>query len=160
MIPRLVKATVVFVLLAVLGGCSAVPRPQTPGVELMALEVEDISLTHANMVAQVRLFNPNTFTLKVEGVRLALNLNGVRIATGNAVGPLYIETQKKGILPVRLSSPLWSYFNLANSLQGAQDVNFHLTGDVDVGGWGILRGRLPIDRKGVIPLTGVKPTGE
>ncbi len=140
-----------------MAGCSAVNRPTPPQVQLVGLEMEELTLTHANMLAKVRLRNPNNFALDVRGIRVQLALNEVQVAKGNAIGPVKIAGGQSGDMLVQVATPLWAFFNLANNLQGSNEVRFKLVGDVDIGGWGVIGGNLPFSHSGVIPLQGTIP---
>ena len=142
-------------LLVLLSACSAFRQPLPPQVELSSLTVEDVSLTHANLLARLRLYNPNAFGATVEGVRLKLSLNNVHMANGGGVGPVELVANGYGELPVRVSVPLWAFFNLAQSLPNSKQVRFDLTGDVQLGGFGIMGGNFPLEKSGTIPLAGI-----
>lgn len=129
-------------------------RPLPPEVQLTGLEITDMSLSHANVLANLRLFNPNRTDLDIHGMKFALYLNEVRVASGQSVRSFSIPTEAYGDAAVRLSSSLLDLLKLSIKLQGETEVAFRLSGEVQVGGLRFLGATIPIEREGTLPLTG------
>jgi LEA14-like dessication related protein len=136
-----------------LAACSAI-RPAPPQVQLSALEITDVSLSHANFLATIELFNPNGFDLDIKRIEFTLFLNDVRIANGMSAKMFSIPAEANGLAEVRLASSFLDLFRFTSSLSGKDRVAFHLVGEVKIGGPGLLGTTIPIERLGTLPLTG------
>jgi LEA14-like dessication related protein len=65
-------------------GCSSTAPLEPLGVNLVNLEVQEITLFEATLVAQVRVTNPNPDPLEFSGGSLKLLLNGRKVGTALA----------------------------------------------------------------------------
>jgi LEA14-like dessication related protein len=149
--PLQLLATVLLGL--VLTGCAAV-RPNPPEVQLAGLEISDLSLSHANFLATLNLYNPNSTALDIEGLEFALFLDDIRIARGVTAKPFTIPAEQTGAAALRLSSSFIDLFRLARQLKGLDEVPFRIAGEVKVGGPGFFWMTVPIVSEGTIPLAG------
>ncbi len=147
---RLLMAVIV---LALFTACAGV-RPAPPEVQLSGLEISDMSLTHANFLANLRLFNPNNTGLNVRGMLFSLYLNDIRIANGQSAKAFAIPAEAYGDAAVRLSTSYLNLLQLSRSLQGQKETTYRLKGEVHVGGWGLLTSTIPIEREGTLSLSG------
>lgn len=136
-----------------LNGCVAL-RPEPPEVQLAGLTVSELSLTHANFLATVNLYNPNSAALDVEGLQFELFLDDIRVARGVTAKAFTIPAEQTRSTALRLSTSFLDLFRLAQKLQGLDQVPFRLAGEVKVGGPGFLWISVPIASQGSIPLTG------
>jgi LEA14-like dessication related protein len=129
-------------------------RPEPPDVQLTSLEISDVSLSHANFLATLRLFNPNSIDLNVEGIKFSLFLNDVSIATGQTTKAFLIPPEENGEAVIRLSSSFLDLFQLTRKLQNRDEVTFRIAGEVKIGGLGLFGATIPIEREGSLPLSG------
>ena len=134
-------------------GCATL-RPEPPELQLTGLTVSDLSLTHANFLATVSLYNPNRAALDVEGLQFELFLDNVRVARGVTAKAFTVPPEQTGSAALRLSTSFLDLFRLAHKLKGLDQVPFRLAGEVKVGGPGFLWITVPIASQGSIPLTG------
>lgn len=139
-------------LVAFLISSCAAMQPAAPEINLMGLVMDEVTLSHVNMVANLRLFNPNDVTLRVESVEYVLQLNGVKVSDGKSLRSLDIAANEFGSLDLRLSSAYWDLFRLANNMQQGEELDFQLIGKVRVGGLGFISHTFNFDHEGKIPL--------
>jgi len=140
-------------LLMLLSGCATM-RPEPPEVQLAGLEISDLSLSHANFLANLSLYNPNSSALEIEGLEFALILKDVRVARGSTAKDFTIPAEQTGSAALRLSTSFIDLFRLSQKLRGLDEVPFRIAGKVRIGGPGFLWLTVPIDSEGTIPLTG------
>lgn len=140
-------------LVLTLAACAAI-RPLPPEVQLTGLEITDMSLSHANFMATLSLFNPNATSLDIHGMKFTLHLNDVKVANGQSVRSFSIPAEESGEASLRLSSSILNLLQLSFKLQGQTEISFRLNGEVQVGGLRLLGATIPIEREGTIPLTG------
>lgn len=146
--------TVILILLAAgLASCAGM-RPAPPEVQLSGLEITDLTLSHANFLARLQLYNPNGVSLDIKSMKFTLFLNDVRVADGQTTKPLTIPAEENGEAVIRLSSSFLNLFQLSRTLQDQDQIAFNIDGEVKVGGLGILSTTVPIEHQGTLPLTG------
>ena len=144
-------------LVVTLSACStlnAIP----PEVNLMRLDVQDVTLSHVNLLADLRVFNPNDKSLTIQGVDYTLHLEGIKVFSGKSSLTQTIEPQEYGHLTLRLASAYWDIIQLFNKLPNKSDVAFSMQGSIRVGGNRLFAQRFTFDKQGIIPLQ--KPTGQ
>jgi len=137
----------------ILTGCAAI-RPEPPEVQLAGLTISDLSLSHANFLATLSVFNPNNSAIEIEGIEFALSLDEVPFARGSTAKAFSIPAEQTGEASLRLSTSLLNLFRLTQKLKGLNEVPFRIAGQVKVGGPGFLWMTVPIDSEGAIPLAG------
>lgn len=135
-------------------GCAAI-RPDPPQVQLAGLQISDLSLSHANFLATLSLYNPNSKTLDIEGLQFTLFLDKVQVASGKTAKSFSIPAEQTGTADLRLAASFTDLFRLARKLKGIDEMPFRIAGDVRIGGPGFLWITVPIDTEGTVPLGGV-----
>jgi LEA14-like dessication related protein len=150
---NIIRIIIMTLLTISLTACAGI-RPQPPEVQLSGLEISDVSLSHANFLATLKLFNPNSSRLDIEWLKFTLFLNDVRVAKGQTAKVFSIPAEESREVAVRLSSSFLDLFQLTRSLQNQQDVNFRIAGEIRINGAGMLGRSIPIERDGTLPLSG------
>ena len=140
-----------------LSGCAAL-RPEPPEVQLAGLTISDLSLSHANFLATLSLYNPNEAPLDIEGLEFALFLDEVRVASGKTAKAFSIPAEQTSTAALRLSASFLDLVRLGQKLKGLDEVPFRIAGGVKVGGPGFLWLTVPIASEGSIPLAGALGT--
>jgi LEA14-like dessication related protein len=147
-----VTRTVILILLVIgLTSCTGI-RPTPPEVQLSGLEITDISLSHANFLARLQLYNPNGVSLDIKNLQFTLFLNDVRVAEGQSRKSFTIPAEETGEATIRLSSSFFNLYRMTSKLQ--DQIAFNIDGEITVGGLGILSTTIPIEHEGVLPLAG------
>lgn len=154
-IPR--RLTFLLLLAGVLFSACSTISPLPPEVNLMRLEVQEVTLSHINLLADLRVFNPNETALTVQGVDYTLEIEGIRVFSGNSRMNQSVEPQTYSNLNLRLSSAYWDIIRLLNSLPDKTDVSFSMQGDILVGPNRLYARRFSFARQGVIPFQKVGP---
>ena len=93
----------ILLITALLNSCSTI-NTTPPEVNLMALEVQDVTLSHVNLLADLRIFNPNQDAVTIQGVDYTLHLEGVKVFAGRSSFTEMIAPQEYGHITMRLSS--------------------------------------------------------
>jgi LEA14-like dessication related protein len=136
-----------------LSGCATI-RPEPPDVQLAGLTISDLSLSHANFLATVSLYNPNNAALEVEGLEFALFLDNLRFAQGKTAKAFSVPAEQTGEASLRLSVSFFDLFRLSQRLRDLDEVPFRIAGDIRIGGPGFLWMTVPVTSEGTIPLAG------
>ena len=140
------------VLFAVFITSCATHRSAAPEVNLMRLDVLDVTLSHVNLLADLRVFNPNEQPLVIQGVDYTLYLEGIKVFSGKNNMSQTVAPGEYGHTTLRLASAYWDMIRLLNRLPDKADVAFAMQGSILAGSSRIFARRLSFDRKGVIPL--------
>jgi LEA14-like dessication related protein len=123
----------------------------------MRIDVQDVTLSHVNLLAELRVFNPNENDVTIKGVDYTLHLEGTKVFSGSNNLTQTIKTQEYGLLTLRLSSAYWDIIQLLNKLPNKTDVDFTMQGSIRMGGGSMFTRSFSFDKKGVIPLHEVNP---
>jgi len=151
-----VLGLVMFLFLAAFSSCSTI-NAVPPEVNLMRVDVQDVTLSHVNLLADLRVFNPNEKALTVQGVDYTLHLEGIKVFSGKSSLSQIIAPQEYGHLTLRLSSAYWDIIQLFNKLPNKSDVAFAMKGSIRVGENSLFAKRFSFDKKGIIPLQKATP---
>lgn len=135
--------------------CSPI-KPQAPEVNLLNLSVAEITLSHVNMLADLRFFNPNQRSLTVREIEYTLTLNGTQVSEGRSFKPLTIAAGEYGSTAIRLASAHWNILRFINSVKQGESVRFVMDGFVKVGGVGLLGNTFSFKKEGYFLLDDLK----
>ena len=141
----------VILLVFVFTACSTIDAVP-PEVNLMRVDVQDVTLSHVNLLADLRVFNPNEKALSIQGVDYTLHLEGIRFFSGKSNLSQTIAPQEYGHVTLRLSSAYWDIIQLFNKLPNKSDVAFSMQGSILIGENRLFAKRFTFDKKGIIPL--------
>lgn len=132
-------------------GCASI-RPIPPEVSLLSLQLENLTLSHAIMSADLSLYNPNDFPLDIQRAVYALTLDDIQVAQGQATQKVHIAPHETGSLTLRLSSSYLNLLRIGRNSQQQQDIPFAIDGQVTLGGFGVLSRTVSFKEEGIIPL--------
>ena len=118
----------------------------------MRIDVQDVTLSHINLLAELRVFNPNENDVTIKGVDYTLHLEGIKVFSGKNNLTQTIEPQDYGFITLRLSSAYWDIIQLLNKVPDKTDVAFSMQGSIRVGESSMFAKRFSFDKEGVIPL--------
>jgi len=149
-------ALLVLLLVIPLSSCSAL-NALPPEVNLMRVDVREVTLSHVNLLADLRVFNPNEIGLTVQGVDYTLKIEGIEIFSGKSRLHQTIAPQEYGHLTLRLSSAYWDIIQLLNKLPNKSDVAFAMQGSILVGENRLLAKHFSFDKQGIIPFQKASP---
>lgn len=148
---KAVAVTFICLLFLYPASCARI-KPTRPEVNLMRLWVEEVTLSHVNLEADLRLFNPNDFGLDIQEVSYSLYLNGIPVSQGTSRQAVRLEPQDYGHVDLRLSSAYLDMIHFLNKMQTQTGINYSLRGTLKVRGTGWFSDTFSFDRQGVIPL--------
>jgi len=144
-----VRPLVLCCLLLLLSACASL-RPEPPQVSLVGLRVQELTLSHVNLLAELRLFNPNRMGLTVEEVEYALTLNNISISAGKSLVPVRVEAGESAVVVLRLSGAYFTLFQLVGSLQQGEELRYLLDGSAKISGAGLAVWTFPLRQEGSI----------
>lgn len=153
---RTLFVVLVLLSLILLSSCSSM-NIIPPEVNLMRVDVQDVTLSHVNLLADIRVFNPNVDAVTIQGVDYILHLEGIKVFSGRSKQSQTIAPQEYTNLSLRLAGAYWDIIQLLNKLPNKTDVAFSMQGSIRVGGKGLFAQRYSFNREGVIPLQKLQP---
>ncbi len=137
--------------------CScAVIDPMPPEVSLQNLQLGNLSISHATMMATMQIYNPNEVPVTVEEMRYSFSLNNVQVADSRIFRPIRLEAGGTTEGEVRLSTSYLRLLQLMASMREGTELNYRLDGATKVGGWKVIDRTFPFKEEGVIPLEYLK----
>ncbi len=148
---RFARTCLLALLLLSLGACARV-RPEPPEISLLALQLENLTLSHAILSVDLGLYNPNSFPLTIERAAYSLSLQGIEVAQGRSASGVRIGAGESGSLNLRLSSSYLNLLRIGRQQSGQQDIPFVVDGEVTLAGFGVMTRTLRFREEGVIPL--------
>jgi LEA14-like dessication related protein len=148
------RLLLIMLLGLLLSGCATL-RPEPPQVQLASLQLNDLSLSHANFLATLSLYNPNRTTLNVEGLEFSLFLDKIRIADGKTAKAFSIPAEQSGTAELRLAASFLEMIRLTQQIKNRDQVPFRIAGAVRIGGPGWLGVTVPINSEGTLPLADI-----
>ena len=143
-----------FAAVLVCFACAPVPRvqPVRPEVNLLDLRVADLTLSHANLIAELRVFNPNRVAMAVEGITYQLFLNEVPISDGETVRGVQVAAGEYGTMDLRFSIPYLSLLRLAAGLRPEEKIRLAMNGGIRVGGARLTEATFPFKWDGAFTV--------
>ncbi len=156
--PKIIKNVLVGLVFFILAaGCAQHTRFVSPKVELLNLNVKDVSFSHINYQAKIRLYNPNLEALKVDFMQYSLYVNGIRLVDGAEQVDKKVPPHQEAVIPIRLSGSVLNVIRLISNMQNASEVDFEMKGTVsgiDTNGNSF---SLPFSEKGKLDLSSLDP---
>ncbi len=141
------KAVSCIFLLMVLTSCATV-RPVAPEVNLVDLRIGDLTLSHANILADLRIYNPNPAPITVGTVRYNFLLNGIRIADGQSLQRISIPAGEYADTTLRLSTGYLSLLQFSQQRRPGEAIRYAIDGSVTLTGMRVFDAVFPFRREG------------
>ena len=123
----------------------------------MKVNVQDVTLSHVNLLAELRVFNPNGSGVTIQGVDYTLHLEGIKVFSGRSNLTQIIAPQEYGFLTLRLASSYFDLIQLLNKIPNKTDVAFSMQGSIRVGKSNLFAKRYAFNKEGIIPLQKASP---
>ncbi len=115
-----------------LSACAPV-RITPPEVELAGVEISDISITHLNLNAQLRIYNPNRVSIKIGAINYSMDVNGQRIFSSVTYVDDSLGPGDSMVVPLRISSAFWDLIALFSRMGRTEALDFRISGSVEAG---------------------------
>ncbi|MDT8385950.1 MAG: LEA type 2 family protein [Thiogranum sp.] len=149
-----VRAGFALLLAVLLAACSSLPsKPQSPRVSLAGLNLVSVDLFEQRYQARLRIKNPNSFALPVQGIDFHLAINGEDFADGVGNQSVTIPAYGEKVMALEVSSNLLQVLRQLKILEDRElgGFEYRITGNIASGrhGW-----RLPFDFTGRLEAPG------
>lgn len=109
------------------------PIPRLPKIELSSFDVQELSLTGAELVASLRIENPNPFGISFANTFYKIEVNGKEWLNTTLEKNINLNGSASDLItiPVRLNSSQMGSV-LMDMLRGETEFEYHLTGSAQV----------------------------
>jgi LEA14-like dessication related protein len=132
------------------------PLVKLPQIVVSGLKVEKLNFTGADLLLNIRVDNPNAFSMKFNNLNYQFDLNGNSIASGITSKGMTLNEKGEGIveLPISLNF-LEMGQTVFHLLNGEKELNYNFKGNFDVDGSIPIFDavNLPFDKSGKIMLS-------
>ena len=139
--------------LLVLGGCATfAPHFERPQLSLLAIEVQEASLSAQRFRVHMRVQNPNDRPLPIEGINYRIELAGEELGRGLTADaftvPAFGAAEFEMLVTTNLAATFWKV--LPRLKDPAHPAEYRLVGKVNTGltFWRTI----PFDERGVFPV--------
>lgn len=144
-------------LLLLLSACASI-RPIAPEVNLVDIRIGDLTLSHANLLADLRIYNPNPVAINLKGVSYNFLLNNIQVASGQSLKDLRIGAGEYGETTLRISTGYLNLLQFTSGIRSGDAIKYAIDGRVNVGGFRTMDAAFPFRREGEIDPQKLSPT--
>lgn len=146
-------------LLVLLAGCAGLSSLEKPKVTLADIQVQEIKTLETAFLVQLRVMNPNTTPIEIEGLSCDVELDGRKFASGLQGGQGSIPAYGSVLVPMEVyASVLDMVSSVVGVLQNQNEpgtkgrpISYRLKGKVRIGRGGFSH-NLPFESKGEVRL--------
>ncbi|MBN2279918.1 MAG: LEA type 2 family protein [Candidatus Marinimicrobia bacterium] len=110
------------------------PTVKIPGIQVKSINMDQLSLTKADMILQIEVDNPNKWALNLNKMNYNLIVNSKKWAVGDLSQKVSVQGKEKSILEIPFSL---NYLDVGASvfsmIKNNQNFNYQLSGSADIG---------------------------
>jgi LEA14-like dessication related protein len=132
-------------------GCAMLPKLEAPKLSVVSLKMQGGDIFSQRVLVRMRVFNPNTRELPIEGLTYSIEVNDAELGNGGTGAPFTVpamgETEFDMLITTNLAGALAKFLTRRNS---SETLDYRLRGNVNLSG-GFLR-RIPFDERGSVKL--------
>jgi LEA14-like dessication related protein len=124
--------------LFLLVGCAGLFKPiDTPRLSVVDLQLVAATIFEQQYRIQLRIQNPNTFALSVDGLQYAVEINNQPFASGVSNRSVVIPALDTAVFEVEATSTLMSFFRQITTLQQGklETISYRLYGKIHLVGF-------------------------
>ncbi len=109
------------------------PIPKFPKIEFGGIEVNNITLSGADLELGIKVFNPNSFGLSLSKVDYLLNVNGREWLDASIVENVRVGALEENVvrIPIRLDAAQMGSI-LRELMSGSSELQYDLSGSADI----------------------------
>ena len=138
-------------MLPLLAGCAALPKLEAPRLSVVSVKLQSADLFSQKLQLRMRVQNPNTRELPIQGIDYRVELDGAELGQGLTNQPFTVPALGEAEFDVQFTANLASTLARLLSRRGSRDsVEYRLVGKVALSS-GFLR-RIPFDERGSVKL--------
>jgi len=138
-------------LLSLVGGCAALPKLEAPKLSVVSLKMAGGDIFSQRVQVRMRVFNPNTRELPIEGLTYSIEVNDTELGNGGTSAPFTVPAMGEAEFDMNITANLaGALVKLLSRKNSSEALDYRLRGSVNLSS-GFLR-RIPFDERGSVKL--------
>lgn len=134
---RLAGLAVAMLGLTALGGCAGLRLGmQKPEVTVANIRLLDGNLLEQRFLLTLRVMNPNTSEIAIEGLTFKVDLNGQPFAKGVGNQPVVVPRLGEAMVEVTATTGLGGLLRQLKAFKGREKVDYRISGRLVTGNFG------------------------
>jgi len=134
---RLAGLAVAMLGLTALGGCAGLRLGmQKPEVSVANIRLLDGNLLEQRFLLTLRVMNPNTSEIAIEGLTFKVDLNGQPFAKGVGNQPVVVPRLGEAMVEVTATTGLGGLLRQLKAFKGREKVDYRISGRLVTGNFG------------------------
>ena len=134
---RLAGLAVAMLGLTALGGCAGLRLGmQKPEVSVANIRLLDGNLLEQRFLLTLRVMNPNTSEIAIEGLTFKVDLNGQPFAKGVGNQPVVVPRLGEAMVDVTATTGLGGLLRQFKAFKGREKVDYRISGRLVTGSFG------------------------
>jgi LEA14-like dessication related protein len=147
----IVMALVALALATLVGGCALVPKLEAPKLSVVSLKMQGGDIFSQRVLVRMRVFNPNTRELPIQGLTYTIEVNDAELGNGGTAAPFTVPAMGEAEFDMQFTANLaGALARLLTRRNSSESLAYRLRGNVNLSG-GFLR-RIPFDERGSVNL--------
>ncbi len=137
--------------LPLLVSCAALPKLEAPKLSVVSLKMQGGDIFSQRVLLRMRVFNPNTRELPIEGLTYTIEVNDAELGNGGTSSPFTVPAMGEAEFDMQITTNLASALGtLLSRKNSSETLDYRLRGKVNLSS-GFLR-HIPFDERGSVKL--------
>jgi LEA14-like dessication related protein len=138
-------------LVSLFGGCAMVPKLEAPKLSVVSLKMQGGDIFSQRVLVRMRVFNPNTRELPIEGLTYSIEVNDAELGNGGTTTPFVVPAMGEAEFDMQITANVaGALVKLLTRRNSSESLEYRLRGNVNLSS-GFLR-RIPFDERGSVKL--------
>jgi LEA14-like dessication related protein len=138
-------------LISLLGSCAVLPKLEAPKLSVVSLKMQGGDIFSQRVLVRMRVFNPNTRELPIEGLTYTIEVNDAELGNGGTASPFTVPAMGEAEFDMQITANLaGALAKLLTRRSSSESLDYRLRGSVNLSS-GFLR-RIPFDERGSVKL--------
>jgi LEA14-like dessication related protein len=138
-------------LMLLASGCAIVPKLEAPKLSVVSLKMQGGDIFSQRVLVRMRVFNPNSRELPIEGLSYTIEVNDAELGTGGSASPFTVPAMGEAEFDLQFTANLaGALAKLLTRRNSSETLDYRLRGNVNLSS-GFLR-RIPFDERGSVNL--------
>ena len=148
---RLALVAIVSMPAWLLGGCAALPKYEAPKLSVVSLKMQGGDIFSQRVLLRMRVFNPNTRELPIEGLTYTIEVNEAELGNGATAAPFTVPAMGEAEFDMQITANLaGALTKLLSRRNSSEALDYRIRGKVNLSS-GFLR-HIPFDERGSVKL--------